>query len=80
MSLLGALTHTQKCSIRDMEKISNKFHQEAPTTSTIFLLQIVQQTVGNEEYFFLQYIFFVFLFLQARHQNLKKLAQNFFKF
>ena len=52
MSLLGALTHTQKCSNRDMEKISNKFHQEAPTT-TIFLLQIVQQTVGNEEYFFL---------------------------
>ena len=51
MSLLGAFTHTQKCSIRDMEKISNKFHQEAPTT-TIFLLQIVQQTVGNEEYFF----------------------------
>ena len=34
-----------------MEKISNKFHQEAPTI-TIFLLQIVQQTVGNEEYFF----------------------------
>ena len=24
MSLLGALTHTQKCSIRDMEEISNK--------------------------------------------------------
>ena len=35
-----------------MEKISNKFHQEAPTI-TIILLQIVQQTVGNEEYFFL---------------------------
>ena len=78
MSLLGALTHTQKCSIRDMGKISNKFHQEAQPLQ-FFLLQIVQQTVGNEEYFFLQYIFFVFLFLQARHQNLKKLAQNFFK-
>ena len=35
-----------------MEEISNKFHQKAPTIK-IFLLQIVQQTVGNEEYFFL---------------------------
>ena len=50
-----------------------------PNHYNFFLLQIVQQTVGNEEYFFLWYIFFVFLFLQARHQNLKKLAQNFFK-
>ena len=50
MSLLGAFTHTQKCSIRDMEKISNKFHQEAPTT-TIFLLQIVQLLVMKNIFF-----------------------------
>ena len=52
MSLLGALTHTQKFSIRDMGKISNKFHQEAQPLQ-FFLLRIVQQTVGNEEYIFL---------------------------
>ena len=61
MSLLGALTHTQKCSIRDMEKASNKFQQEAPTI-TIFLCKLFKKLLVMKNIFFCNIYFLFFSF------------------
>ena len=59
--LVPGLTHTQKCSIRDMEKASNKFQQEAPTI-TIFLCKLFNKLLAMKNIFSVIYSFCFSLF------------------
>ena len=66
-----------KCSIRGMEKASNKFHQEAPTI-TIFLCKLFNKLLMFKNMFCCNMFFLFFLFI-GKVTKLEKVGPKLFQ-
>ena len=68
-----------KCSIRDIEKASNKFHQEAQTI-TIFLCKLFNKLLMFKNMFFSNMFFLFFSFYRQSIKTSKSWPKTFSSF